>query len=75
MSDEFPSRSCVGASLSRGEVDTVAGRFPVFPLVSGRDHKMCAFLIRSPWELRVLWIVMRVGLSIAVPGLDGERSG
>ena len=27
MSDGFPSRSCAGAILSRGEVDEAAGRF------------------------------------------------
>jgi hypothetical protein len=75
MSDEFPSGSYAGASLSRGEVDTVAGRFPVFPLVSGRGRKTDEVLTRSPRELRALWIVTRVELSIVVPGPDGERSG
>jgi len=54
MSDEFPSRSCAGASLSRGEVDTVAGRFLISPQVSGRGHKMCENRTRLSQEPRAL---------------------
>ena len=39
MSDGFPSHSCAAAILSDGEAVEAAGRFLIFPLVSGRGRK------------------------------------
>ncbi len=75
MSDGFPSGSCADAILFHGEVVEAAGRFPGFPLVSGKGHTMCECRTRLPRELKVLWTMMRVGRSIVVPEPDGGRSG
>ena len=75
MSDGFPSRSCADAILSHGEVDEVAGRFPASVLVFCRGRKTDEFRTRLPQEPGALWTMMRVGQSIVVPGLDGERPG
>jgi hypothetical protein len=75
MSDGFPSLSCVGAILSRDEVDEDAGRFPVSHLVSCRGHKTVEVRTRLPPESRVLWTMMRVGLSLVVLGSDGRGPG
>ena len=75
LSGEFPSRSCADAFLFHGEVVEVAGRFPVFFLVFGKDRKMGEVQTRCAQELRVLWIVMREGQSIVALRPDEERSG
>ena len=73
MSDGFPSHSYVGAILSRGGFDADADRFRVSFLVFGRGHKTGEVRTRLTQESRVLWTVMRAGLSIVVPGLDEKR--
>ncbi len=75
MSDGFPSGSCVDVILSHGEAVEAAGLFPASPLVPGKGHTMCEFRTRCAQESRALWIAKRVGLSMVVPGPDGERSG
>jgi hypothetical protein len=75
MSDGFPSRSCVDAILSHGEVGADADRFPASVLVFGRGHKTVEVRTRCVRESRALWTVMRVGQSIVVPGPDGGRPG
>jgi len=75
MSDGFPSRSCVDAILSHGEVGADGDRFPVSVLVFGRGRKTDEVRTRLTQEPRALWTVMRVGLWIVVPGLDGGRPG
>jgi len=72
MSDGFLSRSCADAILSHGGVVEAAGHSLASLLASGRGHKMCEFLTRSPRELRALWTTMKVELSIVVPEPDGE---
>ena len=74
MSDGFPSRSCVDAILSHGEVGADADRFPPVRLVSGRGRRTGEFRTRCARGSRALWTVMRVGLSIVVPGPDGGRA-
>jgi hypothetical protein len=75
MSDGFPSLFCADAILSHGEVDEVADRFLVSPLVSGSGHKTIGVRTRLPQEPRALWTMMRVGRSMVVPGSDGGRLG
>jgi hypothetical protein len=75
MSDGFPSRSCADAFLFQGEVVGAAGRFPAFPLVSGKGYTMCELPTRRAQESRVLWTMMRAGQSIVVLGPDREGSG
>ena len=73
MSDGFPSRSCVDAILSHGEVGADADRFPASVLVFGRGRRMGEVQTRLTREPRTLWTMMMVGLSMVVPGFDGER--
>jgi hypothetical protein len=75
MSDGFPSRSCVDAILSHGEVGADADRFPASVLVFGRGHKTVEVRTRLTQKPRALWTMMRVGLWIVVPGPDEGRPG
>ena len=75
MSDGFPSRSCAGVILSRGEVDEDEDRFPPVRLVFGRGHKTVAVQTRLCREPTGLWTMMRVGQSMVVLEPEGGRSG
>jgi hypothetical protein len=75
MSDGFPSRSCVDAILSHGEVGADADRFPASVLVFGRGRKTNEVRTRLTHEPKALWTMMRVGLWIVVQGSDRGRPG
>ena len=75
MSDGFPSRSCAGAILSRGEVVEAGGRFLASVPVFCRGRKMVEVQTHLTLEPRVLWRAMRAAQWIVVPRPDGERSG
>jgi hypothetical protein len=75
MSDGFPSVACADAILSHGEVVEAAGRFLASALLFCRGHKTVEVQTHLTQEPRALWIVMRVGRWIVVPGSDGERPG
>ena len=74
LSDGFPSGSCAGAVLSRGEVVEVVGCSLVWTLVSCRGRKRVGVRTHSPRELRVLWAMKKVGQLIAVQEPDWRRS-
>ena len=67
MSDEFPSRSCVGAFLSRDDVAEGEDHSPLVSLISGRDRKNREVLTQLTRESETLWAVRKVELWMVGP--------